>query len=204
MEFSFDALPDDVLMQLLIHAGPCSPLRMCSRSLRCHGNDSNLWRIFVENAGINPISSEEVNENSAEGSICSWIQVYKKAKVCSHARLIRDFRFKSSAKESPDFRLFISSHKHLPMKTTCQCGICRRDFTLVVKPHFDPVAIGLRMEDIEFCSMRGDLKRWTERWYMIGESMYSIKGGEDQSLDECETVIKYETTTNSFASMVRM
>ena len=204
MECSFDALPDDVLMQLLIHAGPCSPLRMCSHSLRCHGNDSNLWRIFVENAGINAISSEEVNENSAEGSICSWIQVYKKAKVCSHARLIRDFRFKSSAKESPDFRLFISSHKHPPMQTTCQCGICRRDFTLVVKPHFDPVAIGLRMEDIEFCSMRGDLKRWTERWYMIGESMYSIKGGEDQSLDECETVIKYETTTNSFASMVRM
>ena len=73
-----------------------------------------------------------------------------------------------------------------------------------MKPYFDPVAIGLRMQDVEFCSIRGSLKSWTERWYMIGESMYSIKGGENQTLDECETVVHYETNTNSFASMAQI
>jgi len=90
------------------------------------------------------------------------------------------------------------------MQVGCQCNICKREFTLVVKPYFDPVAIGLRMEEIEFYNMRGDLKSWTERWYMIGESMYSIKGGENQTLDECETFVHYETGTNSFATMAQL
>ena len=94
MDLLFDNIPDDVLLCLLMHAGPYSALRMCSRALHQHGNDNLLWRQFVVKVGV----------TSPEGTVCSWLQVFKNAKSCSHARLVRDFRFNAGAKQSPDYR----------------------------------------------------------------------------------------------------
>lgn len=196
MRASFDAVNDDVLLELLMHAGPFSALRQCNRLLHDLGNGNVLWQTFAEDAGIRVFPS---NDN------CSWQQVFKNAETCSHSRLVRDLRFTSlSSEPSPDFKTFISDAQHPAMRTSCECTRCKRLFTLVIKPCFDPAAFGLRMEDVEFRSVRDDRPRWSERWYMIGESMYSIKGDEHQPLDDCESKIHYETTVNSFTNMLRM
>lgn len=181
-----ESASDDVLLCIFTKIGPDSALRLCSSRLLHLGNDELVWRTYAQMAGV------DVDQQSNKPS--SWRAVYKLARTCSQAWLIRDYRSGDDSK--PVHRLWLTNPKHPAEGPACQHGhstfASKCKSSLIVKPCFSPPKLGLRLQDMEFCCMRGDKRRWTETWYMMGERVYSIHGGLGDRLDTAVTTVSHE------------
>ena len=77
------------------------------------------------------------------------------------------------------------------MCTSCVCEACECTYLMVVTPHSDPNANGLRMSKVDFRSPDGS-NSWSEIWYLVTDKLYSLRGGEGQRLEQTSTSIVFE------------
>lgn len=170
-------LSDDILLHVLYHAGPNSALRECNSLLAHLGRNEILWQSFCESIGL-------IQPSPTEGT-GSWLVAYKRAVQCSHQRGARCFDY-SVAKPAFESYAWFSEEVH----TACACAACGRKFTMVVAPHHDPNAGGLRMCHIDFGSIGGE--SWSELWYYVANKLYSLRGGEFERLEDAKTHVVCE------------
>ena len=193
MDCLFSPLADELLLKVLEDAGPHAGLRGCNKEFAMLGKDENLWKSFCTRNGVRN-----------DSKFTSWSEAYKSAVQCRHDRgANRDLRYPAATEPSEHAHMWWSNDHHPPLQMTCSCGRCGSTFDVVVEPHVDPFANGLlsKMSKITFNNRMGS--RWSEMWYAVGDSLYSLRGGEGLELEEAPTSVKYETSTLSFCGLAK-
>lgn len=180
---SLEDLPHDVLRSILVHSGPQSLLRGCSRTLTRLAQDESMWEGFCRSQGI--ATKAESGER--------WMEVCQRALGCSHQRGARSFSFTSIG--TSDYANRFGTAAQPPMATSCVCRKCLRTYDVQILPHHDPHAGGLPMAQLHFTSKAGS--HWTETWYLIAKNLYSLRGGEGCPLVDAVTHVQFEMSINS-------
>lgn len=189
---SLDDFDDDVLLTILYHASPSSQLGGCSRRLAHLSRTPALWQAWCEARGLPLEPSREK---------LSYMDMYIRAFQCNHERgSQRKLRWQSAGQPpTHDAELFAATEKFPPMRTACECQKCGAIYSVVVSPHLDDQAQGLRMCQVDFSSPS---EGWSEVWYMI-KDLYSLRGSPGHSLKDAVTRVELEGKPSQlFAGLV--